>query len=53
MGIQPDESVLIVTDRMLEEIGHLFFDVAHTYCKESILLVMRERDSHGEEPPDA
>lgn len=51
MGVRSDETVLIVTDNVLEGLGRQFFDIAHEYCKEAVLAVMRERASHGEEPP--
>ncbi|MHC1604616.1 MAG: aminopeptidase [Candidatus Methanofastidiosia archaeon] len=51
MGVKNDETVVVVTDDKMQEIGKIFYDVAGEMCKESILLLMKERKSHGEEPP--
>ncbi len=52
MGVKENESVVIVTDNVLFDIGKLFFDAAQEYCSEPVLIIMRERASHGEEPPE-
>ena len=51
MGLQRDETVLVVTDNRLMNIGVAFYEAARPLCKEAILIMMGERSSHGEEPP--
>ncbi|HOP09767.1 MAG TPA: aminopeptidase, partial [Candidatus Methanofastidiosa archaeon] len=51
MAIKEDETCLVVTDWRLYDIGRIFADVALEMCTEPHLLMMRERNSHGEEPP--
>jgi leucyl aminopeptidase (aminopeptidase T) len=53
MGVQEDETVLIVTDTALHDIGATLFETARPLCREAMLMVMGPRSSHGEEPPDA
>lgn len=52
MGAKPDESMLIVTDTCMDErIGNAFFDAAVDADCEALLLTMKPRTQHGEEPP--
>lgn len=51
MALNKNETCLVVTDWKLYDIGRIFADVANQMCSESILMMMRERGSHGEEPP--
>lgn len=52
MGAKSGESVLIVTDTCTDErIGNAFFDAAVDADCEALLLTMKPRTQHGEEPP--
>jgi aminopeptidase len=52
MGAKPGESVLIITDTCTDEvIGKSLFDAAVDSDCEALLLFMRPRSQHGEEPP--
>ncbi|MBN1134195.1 MAG: hypothetical protein JXA38_04660 [Methanosarcinaceae archaeon] len=52
MGAKPRESVLIITDTCTDEvIGKSLFDVADDADCEALLILMRPRAQHGEEPP--
>jgi len=53
MGVQEDETVLIVTDTELHDIGATLFETARPMCREALLMAMNPRSSHGEEPPPA
>ncbi len=52
MGIKPDETVLIVTDEPLREIGYSLWQTAKNLgASESVLIEMQPRKTNGEEPP--
>ncbi|MBN1785791.1 MAG: aminopeptidase [Candidatus Methanofastidiosa archaeon] len=51
MALKGDETCLVVTDWKYLNIGSAFARAANGICKESLLLLMKERGSHGEEPP--
>lgn len=52
MGAKPGESVLIVTDTCTDErIGNALFDAAVDAGCEALLLTMKPRAQHEEEPP--
>jgi leucyl aminopeptidase (aminopeptidase T) len=51
MGLSPEETVLVVTDNRLRDIGIAFYEAARPLCSEAVLMMMSERSSHGEEPP--
>ncbi|MDO9517949.1 MAG: aminopeptidase [Methanosarcinaceae archaeon] len=52
MGVKPGESVLIVTDKCTDErIANALFDAAVDADCEALLLAMKPRIQHGEEPP--
>jgi len=53
MGVKPSESVLIVTDEPRVKIAKAIRKAAEEVAKETLLMVMRERTRHGEEPPKA
>jgi leucyl aminopeptidase (aminopeptidase T) len=53
MGVKPSESVLIVTDGPMVKIAEAIRKAAEEVAKETLLMVMRERTRHGEEPPKA
>ena len=51
MGLQPNETLLIVTDEIKREIGLQLHEVGKTLCKESILVEIKSREINGQEPP--
>jgi len=53
MGVKPSESVLIVTDKPRVKIAEAIRKAVEEVAKETLLMVMRERTRHGEEPPKA
>lgn len=53
MGVKRGEVVLILTDTEKEDIGKALFDVAQEANAEAILVKMKPRTRHGEEPPKA
>jgi len=53
MGVKPSETVLIVTDGPRIKIAEAIRKAAEEVAKETLLMVMRERTRHGEEPPKA
>jgi leucyl aminopeptidase (aminopeptidase T) len=53
MGVKSFESVLIVTDEPRVKIAEAIRKAADDVAKETLLMVMRKRTRHGEEPPKA
>ncbi len=53
MGLQPDETLLIITDENKLEIGQSLHLAGKELCKESLLLEIKSRQINGEEPPVA
>jgi leucyl aminopeptidase (aminopeptidase T) len=53
MALNESETLLVVTDDKTLKIGTALFQVGKSLAKDSILLVMSERQVNGEEPPDA
>lgn len=53
MGLQPHETLLIVTDEIKHEIGQALHEAGKTLCKESMLIEIRSREINGQEPPEA
>ncbi len=51
LGYKKGELVLIITDDKLQEMGELFYQGALSLGIETILLKMKSRFIHGEEPP--
>ena len=50
-SVKPGETVLIVTDTKLVEIGQILIDAAYEREAEPILTVIKPRDWDGQEPP--
>ena len=50
--VKPDEKVLIVTDPSLQPIAELVATEAESMGAETVLVVMPERESDGQEPPE-
>ncbi len=51
LGVKPEERLLVITDYETERIGRALFEVGLKMGAESILMVMKPRTRHGEEPP--
>ncbi|RMF57705.1 MAG: aminopeptidase [Calditrichaeota bacterium] len=51
MNVQPEETVLIVTDAPCRTIGQALFDVCQELAGEVMILEMLPREVNGEEPP--
>ena len=51
LGIKPEETLLILTDPNKKSIAEALFDAARKCGAEPYMLMMWERDHHGEEPP--
>jgi aminopeptidase len=52
MGLSQDESLLIVSDENLRNIGLTLFECGKNIAHEAFYLEMESRDRNGEEPPD-
>lgn len=53
MGLQPHETLLVVTDEIKREIGLALHEAGKTLCRESMLIEIKSREINGQEPPDA
>ena len=53
MGVQSNESVLILTDDGKQSIGQALYETAKDLAGEAVLMVMEKRRVSGEEPPAA
>jgi len=53
MGVKEGETVLIVSDEPLRELGFLFFEEAKKMGTEALYMEIIPRENHGVEPPDA
>jgi aminopeptidase len=53
MGLQQNETLLIVTDEIKREIGIALHEAGRDLCKESVLIEITSREINGQEPPVA
>jgi leucyl aminopeptidase (aminopeptidase T) len=51
LGLQKEESLLIVSDEVKKEIGYSLFEIGKKLCKEAVYVEMKSREMNGEEPP--
>jgi len=51
MGVKSDETVLIISDEPLREIGYSLWEVSKQYAKDAIYSEIVPRNSNGQEPP--
>jgi aminopeptidase len=51
MGLQTDETLLIITDEVKREIGIALHEAGKSLCKESIMVEIKSREINGQEPP--
>ena len=52
LKLKEDESCLIVTDTVKEEIGHVFYEYAKKLTPHSEILIVEPTKEHGTEPPE-
>lgn len=53
LKVQENETVLIVTDTVLREIGNALVEASRSLGAETMLMEMTPRERNGEEPPQA
>jgi len=53
MALGKDETLLVLTDDRTMEVGMALFEAGRQYARESVLLLMKEREINGQEPPAA
>ncbi|MGM0471632.1 MAG: aminopeptidase [Bacillota bacterium] len=53
MAVEDDETVLVITDRPLRQIGRALFNAAEEVASEALLTEISPRENHGAEPPAA
>ena len=51
LGLSPDETLLVISDSELRNIGLLFHEAAREICFESIYAEIKPRERNGQEPP--
>ena len=51
MGVQKEESVLVITDAPKRNIGMALFEAAQEMCEEAYFFEMKPRELNGQEPP--
>lgn len=52
MGVEEDETLLVVTDENTNEIGRALFEAGQKLCREALYVEMKARKINGEEPPE-
>ncbi len=52
MAVSRGESVLVITDEVLREVGYAFWEEAKNLGAEAIIIEMIARSQDGEEPPE-
>ena len=52
LGIDEEETLLVITDEDMQEIGEAFYESGKKFCKESFIIQMQTRKLNGEEPPE-
>lgn len=52
LGVKPNEKVLVLTDDFGREIAYALFDAARAIAKDTVLLEITPRETHGTEPQD-
>ena len=53
LAVKPGEEILVITDDSRKEIGEAIYGAAGNLGCEKILMVMKEREVSGQEPPKA
>lgn len=53
MGLQPHETLLVITDELKREIGMALHEAGKDLCNESMLIEIKAREINGQEPPEA
>lgn len=52
MGVSEDETLLILTDENMREVGSALYEAGQKLCAEAFYVEMRPRKLNGEEPPE-
>jgi leucyl aminopeptidase (aminopeptidase T) len=52
MGLQLDETLLVISDENLRKIGLALFETGKSLASEAFYMEMKAREINGEEPPD-
>lgn len=52
MGLDPAETLLVLTDENMREIGQAIYEAGLLIAKESFIVEMKSRDVNGQEPPE-
>ncbi|MEJ5304314.1 MAG: aminopeptidase [Ignavibacteria bacterium] len=52
LGLQKEETLLVISDEIEKEIGYSLFEVGKKLCKEAVYVEMKSREMNGEEPPE-
>ncbi len=53
MGLQKEESLLVITDELKRDIGIALHEAGKELCRESMLIEIKSREINGQEPPAA
>ncbi len=53
MGLQKNESLLVITDELKRDIGLALHEAGKELCSESMLIEIKSREINGQEPPEA
>lgn len=52
MGLEEGETLLVLTDELLREIGQALFEAGQIISKEAIYVEIKSREINGQEPPE-
>jgi leucyl aminopeptidase (aminopeptidase T) len=52
LGLAEEESLLVICDEDLREIGIILYESGKKLCREAIYLEMKQREFNGQEPPE-
>lgn len=52
MGLTSEETLLIISDEKMREIGLSLHEMAKSICNESLYVEIKSREANGQEPPD-
>jgi len=53
MGLQKNETLLVITDELKRDIGLALHEAGKELCSESMLIEIKAREINGQEPPEA
>lgn len=52
MGLEDGETLLVITDEVLREIGQSLYEAGQIIAKEAIYVEIKSREINGQEPPE-